>query len=231
MTIAHNLERIEKRIASSCAVYGHAREDITLVAVTKTVEEDRIREAIRCGVKHVGENRVQEMLSKYDSYEGADVHLIGQLQSNKVRNLPGKVSLIHSVDRLSLLKELERIGKREEFVFQCLIELNIAEEASKAGASIEDLDRLLDYVETCEFVKVRGLMTIAPFVDDPETIRPVFRTMREIFDKLSKVGYNNSKMDFLSMGMSGDYAVALEEGSNMIRIGSAIFGERIYTGV
>lgn len=228
MDLRENMDRIRRKIETRAAVFGHSPSDITLVAVTKTVEEPLIREALANGITHVGENRVQELIRKQQIFQDAQIHMIGRLQSNKIRQLPGRVSLVQSVDRQSLLQEMERIGERERFVFRCLLELNLAQEESKGGMPEEELLPILEAVEECSWVRVRGLMTVAPAAQNPEEVRWVFQKMRKLFDKAAKLGYNNSKMEILSMGMSNDFGVALEEGSTMVRIGSAIFGQRIY---
>ncbi|MDY3052301.1 MAG: YggS family pyridoxal phosphate-dependent enzyme [Ndongobacter sp.] len=228
MDLRKNIDLIRQKIEKSAAVFGHAPSDITLVAVTKTVEVPLIQEALANGITHVGENRVQELIRKQQAFQGAQVHMIGRLQSNKIRQLPGRVSLVQSVDRQSLLQEMERIGERENFVFRCLLEMNLAQEESKGGMPEEELLPTLEAVEACSWVRVRGLMTVAPAAQNPEEVRWVFQKMRKLFDKAAKLGYNNSNMEILSMGMSNDFGVALEEGSTMVRIGSAIFGQRIY---
>lgn len=204
-------------------------EEVTIVAVTKTVEVDRIMESINAGVKNIGENKVQELLRKAPEVEGqADLHLIGSLQTNKVKDVLDKTKLIHSLDRMSLLKELEKRGEQKKIVSHCLIQLNVSKEDSKAGMYEEALDDFLKEVEKCHWVKVEGLMTIAPYDENPENIRWVFKKMREIFEYIKNIDYNNVDMRILSMGMSNDYKVAIEEGATMIRVGSLIFGERNY---
>lgn len=225
-SIAQNLEQINEKIEQHARIFGHRREEVTLMAVTKTVDEDRIREAIEAGIRVVGENRVQEVLRKESAFSGAELHLIGQLQSNKVRLLPRRVACIQSLDRLSLLRELERIGGREQFTFHTLVEINAGAEEQKGGILPSALEELLDAVEECRFVKVQGLMAVVPQCENIEDTRPYFRKVYNLFEKYKKIVYNNSKFEILSMGMSNDYTVALEEGSTMVRIGSAIFGKR-----
>lgn len=229
MSVKENLDEIQDRVIRSAEKFGHSWEDIHLVAVTKFVDEDRIRQALDWGVKEVGENQVQEIERKMEIFQGAQVHMIGQLQSNKVRKLTDGVALIQSIDRKSLLKEINRIGQRENMIFKGLIQVNNAKEEGKGGVYKEDLPELLDYVETLDHVQIEGLMNIAPFLDDPEEVRPYFRDMRNLFEKISQISYNQIKMNILSMGMTHDYEVALEEGANMVRIGRAIFGERDYS--
>lgn len=229
MSVKENLDEIQDRVIRSAEKFGHFWEDIHLVAVTKFVDEDRIRQALDWGVKEVGENQVQEIERKMEIFQGARIHMIGQLQSNKVRKLTHGVALIQSIDRKSLLKEINRIGQRENMIFKGLIQVNNAKEEGKGGVYKEDLPELLDYIETLDHVQIEGLMNIAPFLDDPEEVRPYFRDMRNLFEKISQISYNQIKMNILSMGMTHDYEVALEEGANMVRIGRAIFGERDYS--
>ncbi|MGE9994627.1 YggS family pyridoxal phosphate-dependent enzyme [Peptoniphilaceae bacterium SGI.137] len=224
--IQNRIEQIQIEIEKHAAIFGHRPEDVTLVAVTKTVEEERIREAISCGIRNVGENRVQELNRKRDAFIGADIHMIGRLQKNKVRQLTESIALIQSIDSIDLLKEMERIGERDHCHFTGLVEINIAGELQKGGVAPENLKELLDYAEDLKRVHLRGLMTVAPNLKDSEETRPYFIKMRKIFENIGSMRYNNTQMNILSMGMSHDYQVALEEGANMVRIGSAIFGER-----
>lgn len=219
-------ERLEE-VFTNMKKYGK-EEHITLVGVTKFVEDQLVKEAKAAGLLHVGENQVQEILRKKELFKDFHVHMIGRLQTNKVRQLTQGVNLIQSLDRMSLLKEMERIGKREDHIFHALIQVNVSAEEQKGGMAPTDISAFLDAVEEMSHVKIKGLMNVAPFAEDPETVRPVFRKMRELFEKYAKIGYNNSEMVYLSMGMSHDYTIALEEGANMIRVGSAIFGKRNY---
>lgn len=228
MSVKENLENINRQIELSAAKFGHTSDQIRLIGVTKTIDDDKVLEGINAGIKEVGENRVQELVRKKDIFDGATVHMIGRLQTNKVKNLVGYSDLIQSVDRKNLIVEMERIGKRENHIFDCLLQINVAEEIQKGGMSEDELSEALEYVEELNFVKVRGLMMIAPFAENPEEIRWTFREMRKLFEKHKDIVYNNSKMEILSMGMSGDFQIALEEGANMVRIGSAIFGKRNY---
>lgn len=226
--VCENLEKIRAEIEENARRFGHKPDEVTLVAVTKFVEDEKVLEALEAGVSDVGENRPQEIVRKESLFQGARVHLIGQLQRNKVRTIAGKTTLIHSVDRLSLLQELERIGIRDGVDFSCLIQMNLAQEASKSGIAEEELRPLLDAVEELSRVRVYGLMCMAPEAEDPESVRWVFQKARKIFEQTQKFGYNRSQMKILSMGMSNDFRIALQEGSTMVRIGSAIFGKRVY---
>lgn len=225
MSIKDNLNEINDNL-KKFASHG---EKPQLIAVTKTVDIERIREAIDCGVTDIGENKPQEMSWKYDELkDSVNYHMIGHLQSNKVKDVVGKACLIHSLDRMSVLKEIEKRASAINKSQDCLIQLNVAEEEQKSGLYLDDLDSFIEEIEKYEYVKVKGLMSIAPFSEDPEEIRWVFKKMREIYDKIKNTEYKNIEMKYLSMGMSHDYKVALEEGSNMVRVGSFIFGKRNY---
>lgn len=206
------------------------QDDVKLIAVSKTVDSSRVVEAFNCGQLEFGENKVQELVKKFEEIDNKEYkfHMIGHLQTNKVKYLLDKVELIQSLDRLSLLKELEKRGRNNNYVFNCLIELNLAKEESKTGLHEEDLQELIEKIEECEFVKVKGLMTVAPFFEDLEEVRPYFKKMKDIFDDLKNKDFKNISMETLSMGMSHDYKIAIEEGSNMVRVGTSIFGERNY---
>ena len=227
MGIAENLHLIDEEIKKHAALFGHSRKDICLVAVSKLVKDDLVINAMEAGQIDFGENQVQEILRKQDLFTGKRVHMIGRLQSNKVKYLDGS-QLIHSVDRLSLVRELEKQGSKKQTIFHALVQVNVAGEMQKGGISPDELTGLLEAVESCQYLKIRGLMNIGPLTDDEEEIRNNFRQMRKLFENTRGIVYNNSKMEILSMGMSDDYKIALEEGSNMVRIGSAIFGKRNY---
>ncbi|WP_099203111.1 YggS family pyridoxal phosphate-dependent enzyme [Miniphocaeibacter massiliensis] len=229
MSIKDNLEEINRSIEKLKKDLSIDR-DITLIAVSKTVDSKRVLEAYECGQIDFGENKVQEITKKYEEINNEEIslHMIGHLQTNKVKYLINKVKLIQSLDRKSLLKELEKRGRANNSTFNCLIELNLAKEETKTGLHEESLEDLLNEVEKCEFVKVKGLMTVAPFLEDLEEVRVYFKQMKQIYDKLSKREFKNISMEILSMGMSHDYKIAIEEGSNMVRIGTSIFGKRNY---
>lgn len=229
MSIRDNYKKILDEIEIHADIYGNKAEDISLVAVSKRFDMDKIDEALEAGAKILGENKVKEIEEKYPHIDKrAELHMIGNLQTNKVKKLIGKVDLIQSLDRISLLNELEKQGEKNNYTFDVLIQLNISREESKTGILEEDLDDFINLVEKSKNIKVWGFMTMAPFAEDPEEIRWVFKKTRKLFDKYSKIMYNNINMKYLSMGMSNDYKIALEEGANMIRVGSAIFGERKY---
>lgn len=222
-------EEEKRRIKENLETIFNAVEgkNVTVVAATKTVDAERINYAIECGLRHIGENRVNELLEKYDSYDKrAEVHFIGQLQRNKVKYIIDKVSLIHSVDSVALADEIEKQAKKHGLVMDVLIEVNIGREESKGGVMPEELDKVLEYIRTLEHVKVRGLMAIPPKIENVENKSNFFSKMSEIFIDISTQNVDNSSMDILSMGMSADYVEAVNCGSTMIRPGTAIFGKR-----
>lgn len=200
---------------------------MTLVAVTKTVDVDTINKAIELGISDIGENRVQELEKKIESIgDKVNYHLIGHLQTNKVRNIIDKVKLIHSLDRMSLVKELDKRAKMNDLVIDTLVQVNVAEEDTKFGLKVDEVLPFIEKVLSYENIRIRGLMTMAPYTDDQVLLRDVFRTMYKLKGKVSNQNYENLSMDYLSMGMTNDYEIAIEEGSNMIRVGSGIFGGR-----
>ena len=227
-SIAENINLIRKNIAA--ALQGADRA-VLLVAATKMNGADAVRTAIAAGVDACGENRVQEFLEKdaLAAYAGAPKHFIGHLQRNKVNKVVGAVDLIQSVDSEELLQLIDRraaaLGIRQDI----LIEISIAGEAQKSGIAPEALPALLAYASRCSHLRVRGLMCVPPVQENPEENRPYFAAMRQLFVDNSAKKYDNVFMDFLSMGMTDDYAIAVAEGANMVRIGSAIFGRRQYT--
>ena len=229
MDIRKNLEEVEERIKIAAEKSGRKREDITLVAVTKTHPADMMNEAISLGVTDIGENKPQEVRDKFQDVLPAKWHLIGHLQTNKVKYIIDKVCLIHSVDSIKLMDEIERqAAKHGVDSIDILIQINISGEESKSGIKAEELEDLLLHAADLKRVKVRGLMTIAPKTDNPVTNTLHFDNMRRVFVDIKHKKYDNVSMDYLSMGMSGDFETAIECGANMVRVGSAIFGERNY---
>jgi len=227
--VQENLVEIKKNIEDACERSGRKSDDVTLVAVTKTVEADVMNASIDFGVQIVGENRVQEIRRKFDDVkEGVSWHQIGHLQTNKVKYIVDKVDMIHSVDSIRLAKEISDRASKHQRVIDILIQVNVASETQKFGIGETELSNLIEEMSKMPSIQVKGLMLIAPFADDPETVRPIFRRMKEIFDSAKNINYNNVEMKYLSMGMSGDYVIAIEEGANMVRIGSGIFGVRTY---
>lgn len=230
MSIKENIEEIIKRKNEAALRCGRNPEDITIIGVSKTVDASRAREAVLGGLENLGENRVQEIMNKYGELQDLQVnwHMIGHLQKNKVKYIIDKVKLIHSVESIELAAEINKRASQHNIVSNILIELNIGEEESKFGI---DEDTVYDFVgslEQFENIRVMGLMTVAPYCENPEDVRWVFRKMKEIYDKISIMNFKNTQMKYLSMGMTNDFETAIEEGANMVRIGTAVFGKRIY---
>ncbi len=226
MGVAENLEKVRKRIEAACERSGRDPSEVKLVAVTKTVPVEVIEEAISAGVTDIGENRVQEARTKYEAI-GNKVrwHMIGYLQRNKVKYAVRIFDMIHSVDRIELVKELEKRLSKENKIMPVLIEVNVAGEETKHGVDPRDLFGLAREVLSSKHLKAIGLMTMAPYVEDPEEVRWVFKKLRELRDELNE-RFGEKVFSELSMGMSNDFEVAIEEGATMVRIGTAIFGER-----
>lgn len=225
--IARNIEQIRRNIAEAAAVSGRSYQDVTLVAVTKSVEAAAINQAIAQGVTDIGENRVQEARRKFPQVEPVRRHMIGHLQTNKADLALDLFELIHSVDSLRLGRVLSRSAVKKDKVVEVLVQVNISGEKTKYGVKPEEALVLVSSLSDLDHIKVAGLMTICPYVDDPEQVRPFFRQMRLLKEKIESQGF---PMEYLSMGMSGDYAVAVEEGSNMVRIGTAVFQKRCENG-
>ena len=229
--IKENLEEIRARIKASAEKSGRRADDVTLIAVTKTHPAEAINEAIACGVTDIGENKVQEIMDKYDKVtKGVRWHLIGHLQTNKVKYIIDKVHMIHSVDSIKLMAEIERQAEKHDVEsINVLIQVNMSKEESKFGIDIEEVDELLGFAKALKRVKVCGFMTILAKIDSGMSNRLQFRDINNKFIDISKNKYDNIDMKFLSMGMSGDFEMAIEEGSNMVRVGTAIFGDRDYS--
>jgi len=227
MSVPENLKLVQDRIAAAAKRAGREPSSVRLVTVTKTIDHDRIRQAAAAGATILGENRVQEAKEKIEALGPiASWHLIGHLQTNKAKYAVKLFDLIHSVDNIELAKELDRqagkIGKKQNV----LVEVNIAGEASKAGKAVRDSPALVREVVQLKNLSVQGLMTMPPFSDDPEASRPYFRALRELAEAIAKENISGVSMRELSMGMSGDFEVAIEEGATLVRVGTAIFGER-----
>lgn len=222
-TIKERIEFVREEIEKAKKRSG--REDaVTLIAVTKTYGVDVIEEAYNEGCTVFGENRVQEMMEKIDSFPDAKWHLIGHLQKNKAKYVVGKAELIHSVDSMELLCEINRIAMKKNIVQDVLLEVNISGEITKYGLTTDEIKDIIIKIGELGSVRLRGFMTMAPKTDEPESIRHIFKKARELFDFYKK---DRDNIDILSMGMSGDFAVAVEEGATHIRVGSLIFGKRI----
>ncbi len=223
MSIKDNIDNLKKDMKDY---------DAMLLAVTKTHGVDKIMEVYNYGLRDFGENKVQELLDKKDELpDDINWHLIGHLQTNKVNKIVGEVCLIHSVDSLKILKKINNRAKKLSIVQDCLLQINISKEESKSGFYEEDIEDIINQAKELENVKIRGLMTMAPNTEDLSVIRSCFKGLKKIFDNLSNLSYNNIEMEYLSMGMTHDYKIALEEGANIIRVGSKIFGKRMYKNV
>ena len=229
-TIAENIEEIQREKAQAAERCGRNPEDILLIAVTKTRSAEEINEAIRAGVTDIGENRVQEIMDKYDKVLPVKWHMIGHLQTNKVKYIIDKVSLIHSVDSLRLAEEIDRRAAQHGRTMDILVEVNAAGDEAKFGVGPDSAEALIsDILKNCENIRVRGLMTVAPYAENPEDVRPHFHRMRLLYDKIaSEIIHPRLDFQYLSMGMSNDRNIAVEEGSTAIRVGTAIFGARNY---
>lgn len=227
--IKENLALIQKNIEEACKRSGRQSSDITLIAVSKTQPVPMLQEVYSTGIIEFGENKVQEFLQK-EEVLSKDIHwhIIGHLQTNKVKYIVDKVHLIHSVDSLHLGEQIQKEAKKSNVICNILIEVNIARETSKYGVLVEDIEPLLHELSKLSHIRVQGLMTIAPFVDDAEKNRDHFRNLRQLMIDIKTKNIDNVTMNILSMGMTGDYEVAIEEGATMIRVGTGIFGERNY---
>ncbi|HCW79909.1 MAG TPA: YggS family pyridoxal phosphate-dependent enzyme [Ruminococcaceae bacterium] len=228
--VEENLKVIRENIAEAAAKSGRKPENITLLAATKTVPVEVINHSIELGVDHIGENKVQELISKYDSYslDNCQLHFIGHLQVNKVKYLIGRVSMIQSVDSEKLAHEISRLGVKKGVSTDVLIEVNIGREENKSGVLPEHLNELIEKIAVLPAVHIRGLMAIPPAgVPQSETVN-YFSKMNQYFIDTRNKKLDNVSMDYLSMGMSADYPLAIEAGANMVRIGTAIYGSRIY---
>lgn len=227
MTLEERYENVRERIDKACADAHRDKNGVRLICVTKTRTPEEINAVLSLGAREIGENRVQELASKVDAIDPrARVHLIGQLQTNKVRSLPERVELIHSLDRLSLAETLEKAGEKRGRPFEALVEVNVGREASKSGIFPENLSDFLDILQNFRYIKVKGLMTVAPKASSPAVPERCFAEMRELLSR----GQAVFGADFreLSMGMSGDFEAAIRQGATMVRVGTAIFGERNY---
>lgn len=228
--IEENLKEIRDNIAEAAVQSGRTPEDVTLMAVTKTVEPYFINHAIRNGITLIGENRVQEFLGKKPDLEldGVDCHLIGHLQTNKVRQIVGEVSTIQSVDSLKVAREISKQSVKNDLVTKILLEVNVGEEESKSGLDYDAVPDLLAEIAELPGVSVQGLMAIPPICEDETLLRGYFSKMNQLFVDMKSKNIDNTNMNILSMGMSADYAVAITEGSNLVRVGSSLFGARVY---
>lgn len=227
--LASNLQEVERKIMEACDKAGRAREDITLIAVSKTKPVPMLQEIYNLGVRDFGENKVQELTDKEPQLP-TDLrwHMIGHLQRNKVKQVIDKAVLIHSVDSVRLAKAIEAEAAKKDIIVQILLEVNVAEEDSKFGLKLDEVLPAVKEIATMPHVRIKGLMTIAPFVENPEENRTVFAQLQKLSVDIAKKNIDNVSVDILSMGMTNDYQVAIEEGATMIRVGTGIFGEREY---
>ena len=226
--IKENLKSIKSNIKQYSNNVNRNSEDVTLIAVTKTVDVDKVLEAIEYGVKDVGENKPQELARKYDIIgDKVRWHLIGSLQTNKVKYIIDKVSMIHSLDREALCEEIQKRAEKIDRTIDCLVQVNISKEDSKHGLYEEEVINFIKNVSSnYKNINIKGLMTMAPFTQDEDEVRNVFRRLKNLSLDIDKLDIPNVSMDYLSMGMSNDYKIAIEEGSTIVRIGTSIFGQR-----
>lgn len=227
--LKENLQQVEENIKKACERSGRDRADVTLIAVSKTKPVEMLQTIYDCGVRDFGENKVQEMCDKMEVLPG-DIkwHMIGHLQTNKVKYIVGKTELIHSVDSVHLAAEIQKQAVKKDVIVPILIEVNIAEEESKFGIHKEDTIAMVRQIAGMDHLRIKGLMTIAPFVENAEDNRPYFREIKQLSVDIKNQNIDNVNMDVLSMGMTGDYEVAVEEGATLVRVGTGIFGERNY---
>lgn len=227
--LKENLANVEKNIEQACKNAGRSRDEVTLIAVSKTKPVEMLQEIYDENIRDFGENKVQELCSKMEQLP-SDIrwHMIGHLQRNKVKYIVGKVELIHSVDTYRLAEEINIQAKKQNVIVPILVEVNIAHEESKFGISAEDAILLVEEISKLENIRIKGLMTIAPYVENPEDNRLYFRKIKQLSVDITNKNIDNVFMEILSMGMTGDYMVAIEEGATIVRVGTGIFGERNY---
>ena len=224
-----NLREVEKNIQQACLRAGRNRDEVTLVAVSKTKPVSMLEEIYDENIRHFGENKVQELCEKFEVMP-KDIlwHMIGHLQRNKVKAVVDKATLIHSVDSIRLAETIEQEAAKKDIIVNILIEVNVAEEDSKFGLKVDEVMSMVETISKFPHIRIKGLMTIAPFVENPEENRPVFAQLRKLSVDIANKNIDNVSVDILSMGMTNDYQVAIEEGATIVRVGTAIFGERNY---
>lgn len=230
MSIKQNTADILKRVKNAAEKSGRKLEDINIIAVTKTVDVNKALEVVECGITNLGENRVQEFNNKYEKMLNNNIkwHMIGHLQRNKVKYIIDKVEMIHSVESIKLAEEINKKAGQKNIVAKILIEINIGGEESKFGINPNNSKSFINELREFKNIEICGIMTIAPYFDEYENTRIYFKKMKKIFDELSAINQENSQMKYLSMGMTNDYEIAIEEGSNIVRIGTGFFGQRKY---
>ena len=227
--IQENIKLVEENIKKACEKVGRDVNEVTLIAVSKTKPYTAIEEALPTGVRDYGENKVQELCDKYEILpKDIKWHMIGHLQRNKVKYLVGKVFLIHSVDSIRLAEQIEKEYAKADEIANILIEVNMAQEESKFGITSEETEQLVREIAKFPHIRIKGLMTIAPYTNNPESNRVYFRNMKKLSVDIENKNIDNVSMSVLSMGMTGDYQVAVEEGATLVRVGTGIFGERNY---
>ncbi|MBR1629716.1 MAG: YggS family pyridoxal phosphate-dependent enzyme [Lachnospiraceae bacterium] len=227
--IKESLEQVQNKITAACERVGRDPSEVTLIAVSKTKPNATLMEAYQAGARVFGENKVQELVGKIEALPSdIEWHMIGHLQRNKVKYIAGKVAMIHSVDSFRLAEEINIQAKKRGIIIPILIEVNIGEENSKFGVLAEDTPELVRQAAELDGISIKGLMTIAPYVVDPEENRPLFHKIKDLSLDIEREKLDNVSMHVLSMGMTNDYEVAVEEGATMVRVGTAIFGERDY---
>lgn len=225
MNVQENLQNIQLQIAQACARSSRKSEEVKMIAVTKYVGIDRMREALAAGIQHLGESKAQDAVHKWKTIgQGPIWHFIGHLQSNKVKDVVGKFNYIHSLDRPSLAKEIERRAAVQEQTVSCFVQVNVSGEETKHGLEPNETEDFITFLTDFPHIRVVGLMTMAPYVENPEETRVVFRTLKELQCRLQKKSWQHAPLQELSMGMSNDFPIAIEEGATFIRIGSALVG-------
>lgn len=227
--LKENLADVEAKIVKACENSGRQRDDVTLIAVSKTKPVETLKEAYDLGVRVFGENKVQELTDKYEALpKDIQWHMIGHLQRNKVKYIVDKVAMIHSVDSLRLAETIEKEAAKKAVIVPILIEVNVAQEESKFGLKPEEVLPFIEQIADFSHIRIKGLMTIAPYVDNAEENREIFRELKKLSVDIAAKNINNVTMSVLSMGMTGDYMVAVQEGATMVRVGTGIFGARNY---
>lgn len=222
--VRDNLLRIQERIERACRRSGRSPNDVTLLAVTKYLDAEHMRQLLDLGVEHVGENRVQAAVVKWQQLgERGTWHFIGHLQTNKVRDVLGRFQYIHSLDRLSLAQELDKRAGKAGTPVSCFLQVNVSGETTKSGLNPQEVKHFVEIIGNMKYIRVIGLMTMAPKTDNPKETRPVFRRLRELRDEVRAMGVPNVPVEHLSMGMSGDFEVAVEEGATFVRLGQILY--------
>ena len=227
--LKENLEAVQKNIIEACKKVGRDSNEVTLIAVSKTKPLSDIEEIMDLGVIEFGENKVQELVDKYENIKApVHWHLIGHLQTNKVKYIVDKVALIHSVDSLKLAEQISKEAVKKNVISNILVQVNVAKEETKFGIETEEVYDLVEKISKLPNISILGLMTIAPFVENPEENRLIFRKLHQLYVDIKQKNIDNVNMNVLSMGMTNDYQVAIEEGATMVRVGTGIFGARNY---